>query len=165
MFEQFGTVLGIFVGNPDLEPEESFSWDAGVEFTVLKGSATVDVTYFNADLTNEITGFGNSSINLVGKSERNGIEVASQVIVAPGLSLGGSYTYLDATDPDGAAEVRRPRHSGRADVKYVFYDGRAMLDVAAIYNGEMTDSNFVTFPATISRLTTTGWSTLPRPTS
>ena len=33
MFEQFGSVLGDFVGNPNLQPEESRGWDAGIEFT------------------------------------------------------------------------------------------------------------------------------------
>ena len=36
MFEQFGT-SPFFVPNPGLTPEESFGWDAGVEFTFFKG--------------------------------------------------------------------------------------------------------------------------------
>lgn len=146
LFEQFGAVIDVFVGNPDLEPEESFSWDAGVEFTLLKGTATLDVTYFEADLTDEIAGFGNSLINLVGTSERRGIEVAAQLAVMPNLWLGASYTYLDATEPDGTEEIRRAPHSGRADVTYRFDEGRGTFNVAAVYNGEMTDRNFLPFP-------------------
>jgi vitamin B12 transporter len=149
MFEQFGSVAGIFVGNPDLVPEESFSWDAGVEFTVIRDVVSVDVTYFEADLTNEIAGFGNTLINQFGESTRSGIEVASQIVLTRQLSLGAAYTFLDARDPKGLEEVRRPRHSGRADIKYLFDGGRGTFDVAAVYNGDMTDNNFGTFPATI----------------
>jgi vitamin B12 transporter len=64
----------------------------------------------------------------------------------PNLRLGASYTYL--TDPSGVEEIRRPPHSGRADVTYLFDWARGTLNVAAIYNGNMTDTNFGSFPAT-----------------
>jgi vitamin B12 transporter len=135
MFEQFGSILGTFVGNPDLVPEESESWDAGVELTFLGGRALLDVTYFNANLTNEIDGFGNTLFNQFGESKRSGVEVAGRLIVLPGLSLGGSYTFLDATEPNGQQEDRRPKHTGRTDLNYSFDAGRGNLNVAAIYNG------------------------------
>ncbi|MEQ1711608.1 MAG: TonB-dependent receptor [Hyphomicrobium sp.] len=146
MFEQFGSILGTFVGNPNLTPEESFGWDAGVEFTMLAGKAVVDVTYFQTDLTNEITGFGNSLINLKGVSERKGVEVAGRVAVLPGVVVGASYTYLDATEPSGVAEIRRPRHAGRMDLNYGFDGGRGNLNVAAIYNGRSQDTTFFNQP-------------------
>ncbi len=146
MFEQFGAILGLFVGNPNLVPEESFGWDAGVEFTLLRGTAVVDVTYFAADLKNEIVGFGNSLINLTDDSERRGIEVAGRMEVVPGLVVGAAYTWLDASDPTGLAEVRRPEHAARFDVNYAFDRGRGNLNVGAIYNGEMADVAFFNAP-------------------
>ncbi len=53
MVEQFGQFAN-FVPNPNLIPEESFGWDAGIEYSFYKGRAAVDVTYFNTELTNEI---------------------------------------------------------------------------------------------------------------
>ncbi|MEM9500686.1 MAG: TonB-dependent receptor [Pseudomonadota bacterium] len=41
-------------GNPDLDPEESESWDVGVTHTFLDGRAQVGVTYFEREGTNEI---------------------------------------------------------------------------------------------------------------
>jgi vitamin B12 transporter len=152
MFEQFGTILGTFVGNPDLMPEESFGWDAGIMFTLPDRKSTLDITYFNADLTNEIAGFGNSIINLDGKSERSGVEVAVKSQVLPWLFVGASYTYLDATDPDGNEEIRRPRHSGRVDLTTKFAEGRGRFNFSVIYNGAMKDQNFGTFPATVVTL-------------
>jgi vitamin B12 transporter len=145
MFEQFGSVLGLFVGNPNLKPEESFGWDAGIEFTLVRDRAFLDVTYFQADLTNEIRGFGNTLTNLAGESERNGVELALRARISPALRLGASYTYLDASEPDGRPEVRRPRHAGRGDVTYLFAGGRGTLNVAAIYNGTTKDDAFDLF--------------------
>jgi len=149
LFEQFGFIPIFFNPNPNLTFEESFGWDAGVEFTLLRGRAVLDVTYFKADLENEIRGIGfpTTPINLDGKSERQGIEIAGRVALARGLRVGASYTYLDATDPNGQEEIRRPPHSGRVDVNYVFDQGRANLNAAAVYNGDMTDTNFGPFPS------------------
>lgn len=152
MFEQFGSVLGVFVGNPNLVPEESYSWDAGVEVTLLDGRAIVDITYFEADLTNEIAGFGNTIRNEIGVSERRGIEISGRYAVSQSLTFGASYTYLDAINPDGSEEIRRPPHTARADLNYTFSDGRGNFNLAAIYNGDAKDSNFATFPATIVTL-------------
>jgi vitamin B12 transporter len=145
MFEQFGLVLGNFIGNPNLVPEESYSWDVGVEFTTWQGRAILDVTYFQADLKNEIYGSGDTMQNDLGVSERKGVEISGRLSVTPGLTLGASYTYLDATNPDGSPEVRRPEHSGRGDLNYSFDAGRGNFNLAAIYNGRMDDSNFA-FP-------------------
>ena len=41
-------------GNPDLEAEESESWDVGITHSFLDGLAQVAVTYFERDGTNEI---------------------------------------------------------------------------------------------------------------
>jgi vitamin B12 transporter len=169
MFEQFGSFLGSppFHGNPNLEPEESLGWDAGVELTLLKDRAFLDLTYFHANLTNEIVGFGTSLANLDGESERRGIEVALRAQLTPTLRLGASYTYLDAAgadlnlDPTGTVqfpEVRRPRHAGRADLTYLFADGRGSVNLAAIYNGRTQDDVFFQggapdFPFTTSRVT------------
>lgn len=142
MFEQFGFILGSFVGNPNLAPEESFGWDAGVEFSVLAGKAVVDVTYFETDLQHEIVGFGNTLINLDDDSQRRGIEVAARAQLMPGVVVGAAYTWLDAEDPTGLAEIRRPEHAARFDVNYAFDSGRGNLNVAAIYNGETPDSVF-----------------------
>jgi vitamin B12 transporter len=169
MFDQFGSFLGSppFHGNPNLKPEQSLGWDAGVEFTLVKDRAFLDVTYFHANLTNEIVGFGTSLANLNGESERSGIEVALRAQLTPTLRLGASYTYLDATgadlnlDPTGTVlfpEVRRPRHAGRADLTYVFADGRGSVNLAATYNGRIQDDVFFQggapdFPFTTSRVT------------
>ncbi|MEM8917445.1 MAG: TonB-dependent receptor [Pseudomonadota bacterium] len=45
-------------GNPDLQAEESESWDIGITHSFLDGRAQVGVTYFERDGTNEIVFVG-----------------------------------------------------------------------------------------------------------
>lgn len=153
MFEQFGFIPAFFLPNPDLKSEESFGWDAGVEFAFLNRKVLLDVTYFEANLENEIRGVGfpTTPINLVGESERRGVEVAGSVVVTAGLTVGASYTYLDASDPDGAEEIRRAPHAGRLDINYAFAGGLGNFNIAAIYNGDMKDTSFPGFiPTTVT---------------
>jgi vitamin B12 transporter len=149
MFEQFGSDQ-FFRPNPNLSPEESFGWDAGVEFTFHNGRVIFDVTYFRANLTNKINGFffdpvlGNfTAINLPGESTREGVEISARYKVTPSLTLGGAYTYLEARNPNGEREIRRPPHAARADVAYTFHGGRGTATLAAIYNGRTEDDAFV----------------------
>jgi len=144
--EQFGFFFG-FVPNPNLQPETSAGWDAGIETSVFGGMAIVDVTYFDTTLENEIdTAFVPPGVftafNRIGESKRRGIEVASRLTLGRGLSAGLSYTWLDAVEEDGTQEIRRPPHSGRVDLNYAFAGGRGNFNVAAVYNGEMTDIAF-----------------------
>ncbi len=148
MYEQFGTDQ-FFVPNPNLTPEKSFGWDAGMELTFDRGRGLFDVTYFRANLTDKINGFffdpviGNfTAINLPGESTREGVEISARYKVTPNVTLGGAYTYLDARDPNGVREARRPPHSARGDVAYVFDGGRGTATLAAIYNGHMEDTAF-----------------------
>jgi len=144
--EQYGS-FAFFTPNPALVPEESTGWDAGVETTVLPGRATVDVTYFDSDLTNEIDfrtlpNFNSQPFNRDGKSTRRGVEVAASYRLLDNLTLGASYTYLRAREENGSEEIRRAPHSGRLDVNYAFDGGRGNVNVAAIYNGDMLDNAF-----------------------
>ncbi len=143
LFGEFGPTG--FVGNPNLKPEESAGWDAGIETTLFGGRAIVDVTYFTQKLENEIfTVFSPAYTvaNRAGESEREGIEVTARMSVAPGLDVGAAYTYLRAREDTGLEEIRRPPHSGRLDVNYRFFNDRANINLAVAYKGDTFDENF-----------------------
>jgi vitamin B12 transporter len=150
MFEQFGQFPGFFVANPDLKPEQSLGWDAGVEFSLGKPT-TLDVTYFHADLTDKIAASGlafpaPSLINLPGVSTRDGLELTLRTRLSPSLLATFAYTYLLAEDSTGLAEIRRPRHAGRADLAYLFAGGLGTAHLGVAYNGSMTDSVLINGP-------------------
>ena len=143
MFQQFGQIPSFgFVPNPDLEPEESFGWDAGIEATFGGGAAIIDLTYFDQNLENAIiVQFAPvfTSLNLPGESTRRGVEVAGRIRLSENLDLSGAYTYLLAARADGTTEVRRPKHAGRLDLNYRFARGRGNFNLGLGYNGAMND--------------------------
>lgn len=147
-FEQFG-FSGNFVGNPNLEPEQSEGWDIGVEQQFLDGRGIIDVTYFEQDLTNEITsvvgavtpGF-RSPINSPGKSDRQGIEVASSLDLGNGLSFGLNYTWLDASNANGTVETRRPEHELLFQVAYLFPNQKTRVNADVQYVSDLFDQDF-----------------------
>ena len=151
-FDQFGFFPGSFVGNPNLTPERSRSVEAGLRWN--DGRHSLDVTLFDATLTNEIIGtfdsrtFLSGVANASGRSKRRGVEVAGSAALAEGLSLNASYTFLDADQQQVAGalrvrEVRRPRHSGSIALAYA---GRQFdLSAAAAITGARGDTDFARF--------------------
>ncbi len=148
MFENFGLIAGSFTPNPNLAPEESKGWDAGVELSLFKGRAIFDATYFEQDLRNKINGFMPgpgftfTAVNTPGASQRDGVELSARLSLTPSLLLSASYTYLTAVDSERAPEIRRPKNSGRVDLTYLFDNGRGTAGVSALYNGSMPDTAF-----------------------
>ncbi|OYZ16723.1 MAG: hypothetical protein B7Y35_01980 [Sphingomonadales bacterium 28-64-96] len=160
-FDQFGFFPGSFQGNPNLVPERSRSVEAGIGWAA--GGHSLDITLFDANLTNEIIGTFNSTTfiagvaNASGRSSRRGVEVAGRAELARGLTLNTSYTYLDANQQQVAGsalvrEVRRPRHSGSIALNY---SGRQFdLSAAAAITGARGDTDFARFvPVTLPAYT------------
>ena len=134
LLEQFGFFAN-FAGNPNLEPEQSKGWDIGIEQEILGGRGVVDLTYFSDELTDEIasifdpvTGVS-TPINRLGKSDRRGIELAASLQVNTQIDTNLSYTWLDATEPNGAVEVRRPEHELALQVGYTLPGDKTRLDL------------------------------------
>jgi vitamin B12 transporter len=152
LFDQFGFIPDQFVGNPDLKPEKSTGWDIGVEQRFWNGRGVIDVTYFNERLKDEIAVtfepplFYGSPVNEDGTSKRQGVEITSRVDFNAQWALGLNYTYLDAKDPDGTPETRRPMHDLGLDLYWTSASGRTDVTVGAQYVAGLTDFDF-TAPA------------------
>ena len=165
-FEQFGFDPGTFRGNPNLTPEESIGFDVGVEQRFWNDNAVVDVTYFQSELTNEISSVFDPStgdrtpFNEDGESDRRGVEVSAEFRFHNGLTVGADYTYLDATDPDGQTEVRRPKHEVGVRVFYELPNNKTLLGanmraVADNFDSDLTAASVGPFgrrPARRSKL-------------
>jgi vitamin B12 transporter len=167
-YERYGYTPDTFVGNPELAPERSRGWDAGVEQRWLDGRVRADATYFRADLEDEIDGFycpppefACTAVNEDGESDRRGVETVLTAELTPAVALAASYTYTDArqsdpqpdgTDP-GVSEVRRPRHSGSLNLTGRLLDGRLVLDAGVYYVGEREDDAFLDAPPFTRRVT------------
>lgn len=149
--ELFGYFPGQFLSNPNLEPEQSTSFDLGVERQV-NDALNVQLTLFKQDLDNEINGFVFDPVtflltaeNMPGTSKREGVELAARLDVSERLGLNASYTYIDST-AENLREIRRPPHSGHIEFDYGFTDGRGRLALVAAYGGTRTDTFFPPWP-------------------
>ncbi len=148
-FELFGFFPDFFLGNPNLRPEKSESFDVGVEQRFFDDRLKLDVTYFNADLTDEIVTvfdfatFLSTVENLDGKSKREGVEVIMAAQLSDQISISGSYTYTKSRQPDGMREVRRPKHIANFNANYAFSDGRGNVNLDVSYNGKQLDNEFI----------------------
>ncbi|MEM6828152.1 MAG: TonB-dependent receptor [Pseudomonadota bacterium] len=157
--ELFGFFDGAFLGNPDLQPEESTSWEVGIDQTFADGNVTLSATYFNAELENEIFSvfdpvtFVASPANRTTDSTQQGVELAIAANLGSGFTFNGAYAFTDAEE-DGIEEIRRPDHIASAVLNWTDTSDRVSINVAARYNGEALDSDFTTgaFPAPVAEL-------------
>ncbi len=154
--ERFGFFTN-FVGNPNLQPEESTSWEAGIDQRLLDNRLQLSATWFDEQLQDEINGFAFdpalgdfTAINEDGKSQRQGLELSSSWLIADGLTVNAAYTWLDATEDDGsggqADEIRRAEHIASANLNWNFAAGRANLNLQADYSSEQDDFFFPPVP-------------------
>jgi vitamin B12 transporter len=104
---------GFFVGNPALTPEESISYELGVD-QEFAGGATLSATLFRLETENLVTydpaPFPNTLVNLPGTSIRQGVELGFELPLGEAVTLTGAYTYVDARRPNGVPLVRVPRN-------------------------------------------------------
>jgi vitamin B12 transporter len=103
-------------GNPGLQSEKSFGWDAGLDQSFLQGRVTLSGTVFENRLGNLIE-FDITAMRYfnVAQALTRGVEAAGDVELWPQLlHLKAAYTYLHAIDLEtGLRLQRRPMHTGR----------------------------------------------------
>jgi vitamin B12 transporter len=155
--ERYGFFPGQFVGNPELKPETSTSYDIGIDQGFLADSVLLQLSLFRQDLKDEINGFVFDPItflstaeNMPGKSKRSGVELATRWKVNDAIGLGAHYTYTDSTEQDflgnDVRELRRPKHSGGVSMDYRTANERFSASLNADYGGSRTDIFFPPWP-------------------
>ena len=146
LFELFGFTAN-FTGNPNLEPEKSFGWDVGVEQSFWDDRVLIDVTYFNNEIEDLITGSGNTAINLEGENEIQGVEVSAAAEPIQGLRFDIAYTFTDAEDDNGDDLTRRPKHVASFNANYAFdlYNRPANLNFGVRFSGKQDDTVLLGF--------------------
>jgi vitamin B12 transporter len=146
-YELFGFSDGRYVGNPNLKPEKSKGWEAGVEQSFTAANTTVGATYFDNRLTDEIfTTFPAPTFiatpgNRTTRSKQHGVEVFASARPSPQLRFDLAYTYLHAREA-GLEEVRRPKHIASANVTASTEDQRLSGTLTVRYNGRQDDLAF-----------------------
>lgn len=155
--ELFDFVAGRFIGNPNLKPETSEGWEAGLDHTFAGGRAHVGATWFESRLTNQITtSFATGvamPVNLAGTDTQKGVELFADAALGDGWRIDAAYTWLDApqtrsvilggqfTTFDGQA-VRRARDIASANLTWSPSGARYSATLTVRYNGEQNDLAF-----------------------
>jgi vitamin B12 transporter len=158
-YDLFGFFPGSFAGNPDLKPETSRGFEAGIRWS--NEHVALAVTGFSNRLRNEIVStfdpntFLSGAANADGRSKRDGIELSASWRHADWLNLEANYTWLHANEPDSAGtaqvrETRRPRSS--FNLAAWGDSGRFSWGASLAYVGARLDQDFDLFPAPVVRL-------------
>jgi len=101
-------LFGPFGANPLLQPEESISFDLGVEHSYASG-ASAKATLFYTEIDNLIT-YDGGYVQSAGTTVSKGLELSGVMPINDRFTAFGSYTYTDASN-SGVRQVRVPRHA------------------------------------------------------
>ena len=136
-------------GNPDLEPEESSSIEAGVDYSFPHSAVTAGFTLYHSRITNLIQVvydplFNSTSENLA-RAEIDGAELYLHYEPTEKITLKLDYSYTDARDSTtGERLPRRPGH--KATVMLDFRPtSRLGLWMELEYYGDRVDISPVTY--------------------
>jgi len=138
-------------GNPDLQPEKSFGWDAGIEQYLINSDLTAGINYFDNNYTN-LFGFDNNfkAIN-INKAVTNGAEVYLKARPYEYIGIRLNYTYTNTKDesPNSASSglplLRRPKDKIGLNIDYILLKD-LNLNADIIYVGKRDDENFNAYP-------------------
>ena len=140
-FPDFG-----FFANPNLKPETSTGYDAGIEQGLANDALRLGVTYFHNQIRDLITSDPTFTTNInVGRAKTEGVESFVEYRPAAQLTLRLDYTYTEATDEDTNQELlRRPKHKADFDAAWRPTDAW-LFDVTVLWVGSWADGTRETF--------------------
>ena len=133
------------VGNPDLRPEESDTYEAALEWTGSKLFARL--AYFYSDIEDLIdfvfVGFEGATRVLryetrnINEATIQGFEVEAEWVPFENLRLGVNYTYLDAIDDTNKERLSgRPRHLAHFKIDYSYLPWDLTINLRGKYIGD-----------------------------
>ena len=156
------------IGNPDLKPEKSVSWEVGIDQNLFEDKVELGLTFFKNNYKDLIAYIAPpyplpedpppSYVNIQ-EAESQGVEFTAKYRPGWGLTFGGSFTYLDTEVTDdgglgaegsdfikGAKLLRRPDYTFSIYGDWLWKGFHA--HVKGLYVGERDDRDFRSYPAT-----------------
>lgn len=134
-------------GNPDLNPEKSKGWDAGIEQFLLNGKISLGLTYFNLRFENMFGYDENYKTINIAKASSHGIEVTANVKNFARLNINASYTYTETNNDYNLSSdfnqplLRRPKDQFELNVNWNATE-KFDLNLETHYVGKRWDKDF-----------------------
>jgi vitamin B12 transporter len=133
-------------GNPDLQPERSIGWDAGLEQSLSEGTLTLGLVYFRNEFEDLIDfDFGTNRFANTGRAETRGIEAEAALRPEGPWTLDLAYTQTRTEDlSTGEPLLRRP--DDQATLEATWRPGAPWrLVFSALRVGKREDFDFAKF--------------------
>jgi len=177
--ESFGIAAFLILPNPLLKPEQTRSFETGVQQGFFRSKIFLSASYFNNLFTNQIeccqvvnAELGTSEYFNINRSFAQGSELEIQTRLTTRLRLDGSYAYTSTEILSAPGEfppyatgeplLRRPKHSGTLLISY--FGNRWGASLAGTAMGPRPDSDFtygtippVTHASGYARFDPGGW--------
>jgi vitamin B12 transporter len=116
-YDWFDPSIYYSVGNDNLEPEESLSWDLGIEQPLFQNAVILGVTWFQNQIDNYIDydfviGYQNTH-----DIRTQGVESSIQLFPSEYFDVQFNYTYTDTkNEANDSRLLRRPLHNASAGI-------------------------------------------------
>jgi vitamin B12 transporter len=153
LFQLYGnsiSAFGIFAANPNLQPERSETYEAGIDQTLFDNRAAVGITAFETFVRNLIQSNASFTTNInVGRAIVRGVEVAAHADITDRIEANAGYAYMrayNAIDDEANPLLRRPRQKAFGEVAWRPRDD-TRLGLTATFVGPRRDIDVTTvFP-------------------
>jgi vitamin B12 transporter len=139
-----------YVGNPNLKPEKTAAYEAGLSRSWFHNRLRTDAAYFYNNFTDliefDFSAFPGTSIN-IDKARAQGMELSGSARIANHVTAHASYTLLDtkitksSSGDQGQELARRARNSGAVSIEVSARRWSLMLGARIV--GERADDDFV----------------------
>lgn len=139
-----------YIGNPNLKPEKTMAYEAGLYRDWFHGRIRTDAAYFYNNFTDliefDFSTYPSTSTN-IDKARAQGVELSGSARVARFVTLRGSYTFLDtkitkSSSGDQDQELpRRARNAGTASIEVAPRRWSFIAGIRVV--GERQDNDFV----------------------
>jgi vitamin B12 transporter len=129
-----------FEPNPNLKPEQTEAWEAGIEQEAMDGKLTFGATYFDRKTQDLIIFTFTGGYQNVSRARAKGVELTLAADITETLSFNANYTYTDAKDRDADSLLaRRPKHQAYAALNWT-PTGKLSGTLSVTHNGRELDS-------------------------
>lgn len=116
-YQDYG-MYGVYIGNPDLEPETALAYETGIRY--FKQDIKMELNYFTRDVEDLIDWVKEGNTNMphnIDEAKTRGAELILSKKFDLGITVSFNYTYLDSWDKETDDKLA-PSHNANLNLSY-----------------------------------------------